>query len=146
MSSPLTFSCERRVTYADCAPGNHVYYSRYLEFLEEARGEMFRYLGSSFLSWQQQNTVFPAIECILRYKSPARYDDLLTIQVWLCELERVRFRFAYRIVNSAGQDILHASSLHACASADEKLKRIPDTLKAALTPYLHVTVPWIEKS
>mgnify|MGYP001314701482 CR=1 FL=1 len=37
-----------RVTYADCSNGNHVYYGRYSYFLEEARGEFFRYLGITF--------------------------------------------------------------------------------------------------
>ncbi|EEF57182.1 hypothetical protein Cflav_PD0189, partial [Pedosphaera parvula Ellin514] len=31
-----------RVTYADCTVGNHIYYSRYLNLLEAARGEFFR--------------------------------------------------------------------------------------------------------
>lgn len=39
--SHQVFVWNRRVTYADCTVGNHVYYSRYPDFLEEARGEFF---------------------------------------------------------------------------------------------------------
>jgi acyl-CoA thioester hydrolase len=79
--SAKVFRHQHRVTYAECALGNHVYYARYLEWLEAARGEFFRDLGTTFLVWQERDTIFPVIECNLRYKSPARYDDLLTIEI-----------------------------------------------------------------
>jgi acyl-CoA thioester hydrolase len=117
--------------------GNHIYYARYLDLLEEARGEFFRHLGEPLLKWQEADTVFPVVECRLRYKSAARYDDVLDIEVWLSELERVRLNFSYRMLNQAGAEILVASTLHACASIDEKLKRVPaelaDKLRACVT-------------
>ncbi|HEY9172992.1 MAG TPA: hotdog domain-containing protein, partial [Verrucomicrobiae bacterium] len=66
-----------RVTYADCTAGNHVYYARYLPLLEAARNEFLRHLGQPFLDWQNQDTLFPVLECHVRYQSPAHYDDLL---------------------------------------------------------------------
>ena len=40
--------------------------------------------------------LFPVIEAKLRYKGAARYDDVLHIELWLTELERVRMNFACR--------------------------------------------------
>src|SRR6266436_3116605 len=111
-----------RVSYADCTLGNHVYYGQYLEFLEQTRGEFFRHLAAPFLRWQQQDTIFPVVECRLRYKAPARYDELLAIEVWLTTLEKVRINFAYRIINEAQREILEASTFHVCTSLDEKPK------------------------
>ena len=71
------FRYSHRVTYAECTVGNHVYHARYLDLLEAARGEFFRGLGFPFLGLQEQDTVFPVIECQLRYKAPARYDERL---------------------------------------------------------------------
>ena len=71
------FSCQRRVNYADCTAGNHVYHSRYLDMAEQARGEFFRNLGQPFLAWQETGVIFPVVEATLRYCAPARYDDLL---------------------------------------------------------------------
>src|ERR1044071_950585 len=73
-----TFRCSQRVTYSDCTLGNHVYYARYLDLLEWARGEFFRHLEEPFLKWQQADAIFPVIECRVRYRNAARYDDLLT--------------------------------------------------------------------
>src|SRR5215469_5100900 len=57
--SVARFSHMHRVLYAECTLGNHIYYSRYLDLLEAARGEFFRSLGVSFLKWQEQGTIFP---------------------------------------------------------------------------------------
>jgi len=77
------------------------------------------------------------VECRLRYKSPARYDDVLTIEVWVTTAEKVRLNFAYRILNQTGVLILEAETFHVCTGLDEKPKRLPEELCALLEPYLH---------
>ncbi len=132
----MIFQHSRRVTYSECTLGNHVYYSRYLDMLETARGEFFRHLGTTFLKWQQQDLVFPVIESRLRYKAPARYDDLLTIETWLISIGRIRLNFAYRILNQQLL-LLEAETFHVCTGLDEKPKRLPEELRSLLKPYLH---------
>ncbi len=130
------FRCPHRVTYAECTVGNHLYYARYLDLLEKARGGFFRELGASFLQWQERDTVFPVIECHLRYKNPAHYDDELTVEVWPTAIERVRLNFAYRITNQVNALILDAETLHVCTGLNEKPKRLPEELADRLRPYL----------
>ena len=83
----LTFVYLHRVPYSLCTLGNHVYYSRYLDILETARGEFFREFGTTFQQWQEGGTIFPVIECHLKYKSPARYDDLLRVELSIATAE-----------------------------------------------------------
>ena len=101
---------KHRVVYADCTLGNHVYYSRYLDILEAARGEFFRAAGVTLNEWQTRGFMFPVVQVQLRYKALARYDDLLQAEVWV--------------------------TLHVCINLEEKLKRLPDELAAALKPHL----------
>ena len=133
---PPPFRHVHRVTYADCTVGNHIYYSRYLDLLEAARGEFFRHLGGTFLQWQQQDIIFPVIECHLRYKAPARYDDVLNIEIWPTAAERIRLDFGCRIVNQAGAVILEAETRHVCTGMDEKPKRLPEELVKLLQPWV----------
>lgn len=135
MPAPV-FRHSHRVTYAECTLGNHIYYARYLDLLEAARGEFFRSLGASALKYQEQDAVFPVIECRLRYRSPARYDDVLAIEVWPIAIEKIRLSFAYAISNQAGKPILDAETFHVCAGLDEKPKRLPEELASMLKPYL----------
>ena len=139
MSAP--FRHTHRVTYADCTVGNHIYYGRYLNLLEVARGEFFRHLGTTFLQWQERDTIFPVLECHLRYKAPARYDDVLSIEVWPTTAERARLNFAHRITNQSGRLILEAETNHVCASLSDKPKRLPEELIAALRPFLRTANP-----
>jgi len=135
MASPA-FRHRHRVTYVDCTVGNHVYYSRYLDLLEAARGEFFRQLDTSFLQWQSQGTIFPVVECRLQYKAPARYDDVLNIELWPAFAQGVRLNFAFRITNEAGRLILEGETHHVCTDLNEKPKRLPADLVAKLGPYL----------
>ena len=130
------FRYAHRVTYAECTVGNHIYHSRYLDLLEAARGELMRALGATVLELQERDFIFPVIEARLRYKFPARYDDLLTIEVWLTRVERVRLNFCHRILNQDGKLILEAETFHCCTSRDEKPKRLPEELVEKLQPYL----------
>jgi acyl-CoA thioester hydrolase len=130
------FRHTHRVTYAECTVGNHVYYGRYLDLLEAARGGFFRDLGADFPYWEEHGVVFPVVECHLRYKSPARYDDILTIEVWLTAVGRVRLNFAYRVTNQSGKLVLEAETFHICAGLDEKPKRLPAELADKLAPFL----------
>ncbi|HEY4416634.1 MAG TPA: thioesterase family protein [Verrucomicrobiae bacterium] len=117
-----------RVTYAECTVGDHIYHARYLDLLEAARGEFMRSFGLTVLALQEQDFIFPVIEARLQYKFPARYDDVLTIEVRPTLVERVRLNFGHRVLNQNGKLILEAETFHACTSRDEKPKRLPPEL------------------
>ncbi len=123
-----------RVSYAECTVGDHIYHSRYLDLLEAARGEFLRSLGTTVLALQEADYIFPVIEARLRYKFPARYDDLLTIEVSPSLVERVRLNFSHRILNQDGKLILEAETFHACTSRDEKPKRMPPEMVEKMMP------------
>ena len=130
------FRHHHRVSYAECTVGDHIYHSRDLDLLEAARGEFMRALGTPVLELQNADYIFPVIEARLRYKFPARYDDRLTIEVWMTLVERVRRNFGHRILNQDGKLILAAETFHCCTSRDEKPKRLPAELVEKLKPYL----------
>jgi acyl-CoA thioester hydrolase len=83
--------------------------------------------------------MFPVVEAHLRYKALARYDDVLSIEVWLTTAERVRLNFAYRVTNQAGDLVLEGETLHVCMSLEEKMKRLPEEFMAAVKPHLRTT-------
>lgn len=126
--SAKIFRHSYRVVYADCTVGNHVYYSRYLDILEAARGEFFRQLGVPLLELQEQDTIFPVAECHLRYKSPARYDEVLTIELWPALVLGARLNFGFRILKDEKILILEGETFHVCTGLNEKPKRIPQAV------------------
>jgi acyl-CoA thioester hydrolase len=130
------FRHAHRVVYAECTVGNHVYYARYLDMLEAARGEFMRQLGCSASQWQEAGTAFPVIGVEIAYKGPARYDDLLAIELWIAEMGGVRLTVGFRILNDGGALLAEGVTRHICASTDERPKRLPKELVESLRPYL----------
>jgi acyl-CoA thioester hydrolase len=131
------FLWKYRVGYAECTIGDHVYYSRYLDILERARGEFFREIGVTFQAWQHRGFLFPVIGVRARYLAPARYDDELEIKLWIGEAKGIRLNFAGEILKAgAGTTLLRATTEHVCATPDEKPVRLPAELIGLITPYL----------
>jgi len=122
-----------RVTYADCTIGNHIYYGRYLELLEAARGELFRAAGHTFTHWQAAGVIFPVIEVHLRYRAPARYDELLAIEVTVLEAAGIRLGFGYRIVGPDNTLLVEGETRHVCTTLEDRPRRLPPELAVALS-------------
>jgi len=134
--SQQVFTHTLRVTYSDCTVRDHVYYGRYLDFLEVARGEFFRSLGTTFLQWDNQGVIFPVIEVQLRYRGAARYDDVLKIELWLADLRAVKMVFAYRVLNAEGKLLVEGTTTHACTNTEDKPMRIPEELAGKLAGFV----------
>ncbi len=135
------FKFEHRITYAECTVGNHVYYSRYLDILETARGELFRSAGASLLQLQENGTAFPVIEARIAYKGPARYDDVVTVALWISEMRGIRLSFGFQILNATRQLLAEGETRHVCASLDEKPKRLQAELIERLDQFVRATPP-----
>lgn len=123
------------MSYTHCTVGNHVYYARYLDMMEVARGEFFRAIGHPMQRLQDENFVFPVIECSMRYRGAARYDDELVIELWVKDLDRLRIRIGHAIRRNETL-LVEGESLHVCTNVQDKPTRIPASLAEALGPYI----------
>jgi acyl-CoA thioester hydrolase len=135
MQEPV-FKHQHRVTYAECTVGNHVYYSRYLDILEAARGEFFRQAGAPLLPLQESGIAFPVIGLQVAYKGPARYDDLLTVELWINDMRGIRLDFGFQILRADRRLLAEGETRHICASAGEKPRRMPKELTGRFQPFV----------
>ncbi len=137
MSATQVFEHRLRVMANDCTVGNHVYYSRYLDWLEAARTELFRAIGHPFGKLMEGDLMLPAIEAQLRYHQPARFDDRIIVRLWVAEVSRARIFFSGEIVNAdTGALLVTTATTHVCTSREDKPQRLPAGLAAALTAYV----------
>lgn len=71
-----------RVYWEDTDAGGIVYYANYLKFFERARTEWLRACGvEQGLLREQAGVIFVVADVQLRYRAPARLDDVLRITV-----------------------------------------------------------------
>ncbi len=95
---------ELRVRYAETDQMAYVYYGNYASYFEVARVETFRLIGFSYKELEEAGVMMPVLEFKTKYLKPAKYDDLLTIKVWVKEKPGVRILFQYEVYNE--QNIL----------------------------------------
>lgn len=122
-----------RVRYKDTDCMKVVYYGNYLTYFEVGRVEFLRQQGTP-ISEVDQKIHMPVVEAAVRYARPARLDELLEVRCWVSERKRASFRFAYEIVNAAGETVATGSTRHACWDvATGKMIALPPWLQA-ITP------------
>jgi len=122
-----------RVLYGDTDSGGVVYYANYLRYFEAARTEFMREHAFSYLSIAERGFLLPVVECHLRYKASARYDDLLAVETCLAEVRPLSCRFNYRIVREGdGRLLVQGYTVHAAVNSEGRLVKLPAEVLAAL--------------
>lgn len=124
-----------RVRYSETDQMGVVYYGNYAAWLEVARVEMLRSLGLSYRKMEEEGTMLPVLSLNIKYRKPAKYDDLVTIETTIPEMPNRKILFTY--ICKVGEEILTEASteLLFIDMASGKPARCPETLKEALTPY-----------
>lgn len=120
-----------RVYYEDTDCGGVVYYANYLKFMERSRTELLRDLGIDQVVYQKQGIFFVVIDAHIRYRSPARYDDLLTIDSSVIDLTSATVVFETRIYRDHTLLVKGEVKL-ACMNADGHARKIPEEIREAL--------------
>ena len=87
--SAAGFSHLLRVYWEDTDAGGVVFYANYLKFFERARTEWLRALGVEQQALRDAtHAIFVVTDTTLRYRAPAKLDDLLQISVVASECGR----------------------------------------------------------
>jgi acyl-CoA thioester hydrolase len=123
-----------RVRYGETDQMGIVYYGNYAQYLEQGRTEWLRALGFSY-KWMEQNNVhLPVIHLDIDYKSPAYYDDVLTITTSLVKIPTVRIEFYYEIHNQEATLLVTANTTLVFVNSNtKKLMKAPQYLLDKLT-------------
>lgn len=86
-----------RVRYAETDCMGVVYHANYLQYFEIGRTEAMRSLGTTYRSMEDRGFALAVVECGLKYRAAAKYDDELRIVTRPSPAGRVRIRFDYEI-------------------------------------------------
>lgn len=132
------FETSVRVRYAETDQMGFVYYGNYAAYYEVARVEALRTLGITYKELEKQGIIMPVLENYSKYIRPARYDDLLSIRVFIKEKPDTRIRFEYEVYNGDEKLInLGHTTLVFLDAANNKSIAIPDFLMDILKPYFN---------
>ncbi len=96
------------VRYQETDQMGIVHHSVYPIWYEVARTDFCKKMGVSYSEMEQMGIMTPIYEVHSHYKMPARYDDVLSVEVCLSRLTPYRVEFQYRIFNNS--DLIHTGS------------------------------------
>jgi acyl-CoA thioester hydrolase len=132
-----TFKTSFRVTWADTDAAQVVHYSNYFKFFERAEEEFYRHLGFSFTDLHARGLWFPRVEAFCQYKKPARFGDLLEVEITIGELKEKSIRFEFNIFNKEEARLLAAGYIVALAADKQtgKATEIPEEIAKKLRPF-----------
>ena len=99
--------------------------ANYLSYFEVGRVEWLRAIGFSYRELEERGYGFVVVEARLFYKKAAFFDDELTLQTRLADLNRASLRFEYRVLRD-GEEISTGYTRHGCIEISSgKPRRLP---------------------
>jgi len=116
------FTC--RVYYEDTDLAGIVYYANYLKFIERARSEWVRTLGVDQVALKEQGVVFAVRRVEADYISPAKFDDVLTIETEMVSKTAARLILDQRVLREGGE-LFHARVTLVALTPDGRPTRLP---------------------
>ena len=135
--SQNSFNTSFRVTWVDTDAAGVVHYSNYFRFFERAEEEFYRHLGFDFTNFRERGLWFPRVEASCQYKKPARYSDLLVIEVSVEELKEKSVKLGFKVVNEKTDELLAFGHLVIVAADKQtgRAARIPVDIVDKLRPF-----------
>lgn len=126
-ATPATHSIEIRVRYPECDPMGVVHHSVYPVWFEMGRTEMLRARGGNYRDLEEAGVFLAVVKLEVRYRRPARYDDLLRLETSLVSAGPVKIEHGYRLFR--GEELLaEASTTLACLNRGGQAQAVPPAL------------------
>ncbi|MCL6503635.1 MAG: acyl-CoA thioesterase [Pirellulales bacterium] len=136
---PQPFSTQRRVEFRDTDTAGIAHFTAFFYYMEAAEHECLRSLGLSVLMQDADgHLTWPRVAAACQYFSPARFEDLLSIEVSVLRLgtKSVTWNFLF---HAGPRRIAQGTLTSVCCRLEEHGPRsieIPDWFRQRLQPLL----------
>jgi acyl-CoA thioester hydrolase len=116
-----------RVRYAETDQMGIVHHANFLVWFEAGRSELCRAKGFSYKEMEEQdNALLVVAESYCRYKSPAYYEDVLTVRTKVLEVRSRSIRFFYEVFRPEDEMVIaEGETLHLVTDRSKKVRSLP---------------------
>ena len=114
-----------RVRYAETDRMGLLHHANYLVYFEQARTELLRDQGLTYKDMEDAGFLLVLTKVEVRYKQPARYDDLLTIRTTVARTTPIRIEHKYEVL-CEGRLVAEGNTTLACIDREGKLQALPE--------------------
>jgi acyl-CoA thioester hydrolase len=124
-----------RVRYAECDAQGVVFNAHYLAWFDMNMTELWRAAFGSYQAAIDRGADIVVAEAGLRYRGSARFDDELTLTVWVAHLGTTSIGTRHE-VRRAGELLVEGTLRHVVVDPATLTKTaIPDWMRAGLQPW-----------
>jgi acyl-CoA thioester hydrolase len=126
-----------RVTWADTDAAGVVHFSRFFVYFERTEEEFYRSLGLSFMDLRNKGLWLPRVEAFCQYENPARFEDVLEVELTLEQLKEKSAKLGFTVSNKETAELL-ATGYFVVVAADKntgKATQIPKEFADKLKPF-----------
>ena len=116
-----------RVRYAETDAMGIVHHAVYPVWMELGRSDLLRELGQSYAEWEQRGVMMSVAEVHVKYRAPARYDELIEVRTRVKEAGRRKVVFAYEVLRD-GTRLAEGETVHVVTGPDGRARVMPDDL------------------
>jgi acyl-CoA thioester hydrolase len=102
-----------RVRYCETDAMGFLHHANFLQYFEMGRTELFRAQGGDYRKMEEGGHFFVVVEMNVKYRTPARFDDLLSLKTKVFRDSTV---------------IADARSILACVDRQGRVRRISDVI------------------
>ena len=135
MTPPTVSELQVRVNYSEVDQMGVVYHARYVIWLDMARTEHLRLGGMSYREVEETGFRLAVGQLSVRYRQPARYDDVIRVRCWVREVASRRVTFGYAVEHAAdGRLLATATTAMLALNAAMVPARLPDLVRNMLVP------------
>ncbi|AMV72031.1 thioesterase family protein [Desulfuromonas carbonis] len=128
----MTRSMSLTVRYAETDAQGIVHHSRYLIWFEEGRSDFLRQQGLHYRDFEKAGYFIVVAEAEVKYRAPALYEDVVTVETTLVRMRGKVIEFSYRASNEAGTLLAEGRTRHVVLGPDRRPTPLPDSLLEAI--------------
>jgi acyl-CoA thioester hydrolase len=104
-----------------------LHHANFLCFFEQGRTELFRAQGGDYRKMEEGGHFFVVVELNVKYRTPARFDDLLSLRTRVVRVTPAKLEHEYQLTRN-GTVIADATSVLACVDREGRVRRISDVI------------------
>jgi len=127
LSPSMTGSIDIRVRYCECDPMGVVHHTVYPVWFEMGRTELLRSTGLTYRELEATGILLAVVKLEVRYRAPARYDDLVTLVTTLSSAGHVKIEHGYELKRGADTLVVGSTTL-ACLDREGRAQPLPPGL------------------
>lgn len=117
-----------RVRYEDADPMGFLHHAKYLSYFEIGRTEMYRASGGNYRELEESGNFVVVVKAEVRYRRPARYDDVLTVRTTLKGVTMAKILHEYQLLRD-GEVLATADVTLALIDRSGQAQRIPEWMR-----------------